>query len=202
MFRSSFRTTALVAVAAVGVVASPSVAQARQAEAASAAGRSVVAGLGHFVYDEPNTVGHRIWFGVYAVTAADGTTHGQFLYRHEQTDGTLAAQGRADVTCLKVTGNVALFTAIVPEGQGSAKNHGFYVKIIDGGRGPDRIVDAQATNGTERPPTHCVDPETDLPPGSPSRPRYPILVGGYTVHAAEQSRAGAEVPQAERRDRP
>ncbi|PYC71056.1 hypothetical protein C7C45_11555 [Micromonospora arborensis] len=203
MFRSSFRTTVLVAIAAVGVAASPGVAQARQAEAASAAtGRSVVAGLGHFVYDEPNTVGHRIWFGVYAVAAADGSARGQFLYRHEQADGTLAAQGRADVTCLKVTGNVALFTAIVPEGQGTAKNHGFYVKIIDGGRGPDQIVDAQATNGTERPPTGCLDPETDLPPGSPSRSRYPILVGGYAVHAAGQSRAGAEVSLAERRDRP
>ncbi|MBM7491444.1 hypothetical protein JOD64_002666 [Micromonospora luteifusca] len=203
MFRSGFRTTALVAVAAVGVAASPGVAQARQAEAASAAaGRSVVAGLGHFVYDEVNTVGHRIWFGVYAVTAPNGSTHGRFLYRHEQADGTLAAQGRADVTCLKVTGNVAVFTAIVPEGQGTARNHGFYVKIIDGGRGADQIVDAQATNGSERPPTGCFDPETDLPPGSPQRPRYPILAGGYAVHAAEQSRAGAEVPDPERRDRP
>ena len=61
-----------------------------------------------------------------------------------------------------------------PGGPGSAKNHGFYVKIIDGGRGPDQIVDAQATNGTERPPTGCFDPETDLPPGSPSRPRTPF----------------------------
>ncbi|MET7670946.1 hypothetical protein [Micromonospora luteifusca] len=201
MFRSNFRTTALVAVAAVGVAASPGVAQARQVEAASA-GRSVVAGLGHFVYDEPNTVGHRIWFGVYAVTAPDGSTHGRFLYRHEQADGTLAAQGRADVTCLKVTGNVAVFTAIVSEGQGAAKNHGFYVKIIDGGRGPDQIVDAQATNGTERPPTGCLDPETDLPPGSPQRPRYLILAGGYAVHAAERSRAGAEVTYPGRRGRP
>ncbi|MFF0150699.1 hypothetical protein [Micromonospora sp. NPDC005203] len=94
------------------------------------------------MYDEPNTVGHRIFFGVYAVAASDGSAQGQFLYRHERADGTLAAQGRADVTCLRVTGNVAVFTAIVPEGQGSARNHGFYVKIIDGGRGPDQIVDA------------------------------------------------------------
>ncbi|SIS03046.1 hypothetical protein [Micromonospora avicenniae] len=186
MFRSSLRATALAAVAAAGVVASPAVAQAQPPEPMSAAARwSLVAGMGHFVYDEPGTAGHRIWFGVQAVTATDGSTHGHFLYRHELPDGSLVGQGRADVTCLKVTGNVAVFTAIVPEGQGTVKNHGYYVKIIDGGSGPDQIVDAQAQNGTERPPTHCLDPETDLPPGNPQRPRYPILIGGYAVHGAE-----------------
>ncbi|RKN32368.1 hypothetical protein D7044_14075 [Micromonospora musae] len=128
-------------------------------------------------------VGHRIWFGVQAVAAVDGSAYGQFLYRHELPDGTPVGQGRADVTCLKVTGNVAVFTAVVPEGQGNVKNHGYYVKIIDGGRGPDQIVDAQTQNGTERPPTHCIDPETELPPGVPQRPRYPVLIGGYTVHS-------------------
>ncbi|MEU8182962.1 hypothetical protein AB0B86_19620 [Micromonospora sp. NPDC049047] len=147
------------------------------------------------MYDEPNTEGHRIWFGVHAVSASEGSAHGRFRYRHERADGTLVAQGWADVTCLRVTGNVAVFTAIVPEGQGAAKNHGFYVKIIDGGRGPDQIVDAQATNGSEPPPTGCIDPETDLPPGSQVRPRYPILVGGYAVHAVK-------VPPLERRERP
>jgi len=177
------RVVALAAVAAAGVAGSPSVAQAQQSEATSVAtGWSVGAGLGHFVYDEPGVVGHRIWFGVQAVTAADGSTRGHFLYRHELPDGTLVGQGRADVTCLKVTGNVAVFTAIVPEGQGNVKNHGYYVKIIDGGNEPDEIVDAQAQNGPERPPTHCLDPETDLPPGSPQRPRYPVLMGGYVVH--------------------
>ncbi|MEU4470661.1 hypothetical protein [Micromonospora sp. NPDC023888] len=195
VFRSRLRATTLAAVAVVGVAAAPAVAQAHPGARGAAAGRSMVVGLGHFVYDEPNTVGHRIWFGVYAVTASDGSAHGQFRYRHEQADGTLAAQGWADVTCLRVTGNVAVFTAIVPEGQSSVKNHGFYVKIIDGGRGPDQIVDAQATNGSERPPTGCIDPETELPPGLPSRPRYPILVGGYAVHAAK-------VPPLEGRERP
>ncbi|MFC5925218.1 hypothetical protein [Micromonospora vulcania] len=162
------------------------VAQAQQSAATSAtSGRSFVAGIGRFVYDEPNVVGHRIWFGVQAATTAGGSTYGQFLYRHELPDGTLVAQGRADVTCLKVTGNVAIFTAIVPEGQGTVKNHGYYVKIIDGGRGPDQIVDAQAQNGSERPPTHCLDPETDLPPELPTRPRYPVLVGGYAIHNGE-----------------
>ncbi|MEV6373488.1 hypothetical protein [Micromonospora musae] len=184
MFRSSLRAVALAAAAAVGVAASPSVAQAQQSEAmGTTAGWSVVAGLGHFVYDEPGTAGHRIWFGVQAVAAADGSAYGQFLYRHELPDGTPVGQGRADVTCLKVTGNVAVFTAIVPEGQGTVKNHGYYVKIIDGGRGPDQIVDAQAQNGAERPPTHCIDPETELPPEVPQRPRYPVLIGGYTVHS-------------------
>ncbi|MGI5524446.1 hypothetical protein ACQEUX_26390 [Micromonospora sp. CA-259024] len=199
MFGSSFRATALAAVVAAGVTASPSVAQAQQPEAlTAAAGRSAVAGMGHFVYDEPNVVGHRIWFGVHAVTAANGSAYGTFMYRHERPDGTLVAQGRADVTCLKVTGNVALFTAIVPEGQGAVKNHGYYVKIIDGGRGPDQIVDAQAQNGSERPPTGCLDPETDLPPELPPRPRYVVLVGGYAM----QSGAGAEVLPAERWERP
>ncbi|RKN41430.1 hypothetical protein D7223_24110 [Micromonospora endolithica] len=141
----------------------------------------MVTGLGQFVYDEPRVVGHRIWFGVSAFSAADGSTVGRFLYRHEWPDGTLAAQGQADVTCVRVTGNVALLTAIVPEGEGTVKNHGFYVKIIDGGRMPDLIVDAQVQNGEERPPTHCLDPETDLPPGLPQRPRYPVLAGGYAV---------------------
>ncbi|MEU7614129.1 hypothetical protein [Micromonospora sp. NPDC049204] len=202
MFGSGLRATTLAAVAAVGVGVAPTVAQAQPPKATSAAaGRSSVAGIGHFVYDEPNTVGHRIWFGVYAVTTLDESAHGQFLYRHERADGTLAAQGRADVTCLRVTGNVAIFTAIVPEGQGSAKNHGFYVKIIDGGRGPDQIVDAQATNGSERPPTGCVDPETDLPPESAPRPRYPVLAGGFVVHAAAPSRAGADDLPVERQER-
>ncbi|MEU5563501.1 hypothetical protein [Micromonospora musae] len=174
---------AVAAVAAAGVAASPSAAQAQQSEAMSgAAGWSVVAGLGHFVYDEPGVAGHRIWFGVQAVKAPGGSTYGQFLYRHELPDGTPVGQGRADVTCLKVTGNVAVFTAIVPKGQGNVKNHGYYVKIIDGGSEPDQIVDAQAQNGTERPPTHCIDPETELPPDVPQRPRYPVLIGGYAVH--------------------
>ncbi|WP_433320201.1 hypothetical protein ACQP0U_15805 [Micromonospora sp. CA-269861] len=185
MFRSGSQVTALGAVAAVVVAAGPSAARAQQRPetASAAAGWSVVAGMGHFVYDEPNVVGHRIWFGVSAVSPADGTARGQFLYRHEQSDGTLVAQGRADVTCLKVTGNVALFTAIVPAGEGSAQNHGFYVKIIDGGPRPDVIVDAQAQNGTERPPTHCIDPETEVPAEYPQRPRYPVLAGGYVVQA-------------------
>lgn len=197
MFISGSRTTVLGAVAAVVVAAWPSVAWAQQSEPkTAAAGWSVVAGMGHFVYDEPNVVRHRIWFGVSAVSAADGSAHGQFLYRHERADGTLVAQGRADVTCLKVAGNVALFTAIVPEGEGTAKNHGYYVKIIDGGTRPDVIVDAQAQNGTERPPTHCLDPETDLPPELPQRPRYPVLTGGYAVYGAEQSQTAAELPDA------
>ncbi|MFC3500333.1 hypothetical protein ACFOOK_05040 [Micromonospora krabiensis] len=183
MFRSGVSAMAVAAVAAAGVATSPTAAQARQPEGIRVAGGwSVVAGVGHFVYDEPGTVGHRIWFGVQAVAAAGGSTYGQFRYRHELPDGTVVGQGRADVTCLEVTGNVAVFTAIVPEGQGAVRNHGYYVKVIDGGRGPDQIVDAQAQNGTEPPPTECLDPETDLPAGVPPRPRYPVLVGGYVVH--------------------
>ncbi|MGV9213472.1 hypothetical protein ACTFTM_16575 [Micromonospora sp. RB23] len=142
---------------------------------------ALVAGSGHFVYDEPNTVGHRIWFGVAAVTTADGATRGEFRYRHALPDGTEIARGRADVTCLRVRGNVAVFTAIVPDGVDPVRNHGYYVKIIDGGRQPDVIVDAQAQNGTAPPPTGCLDPETELPPEAGVRPRYPILAGGYVV---------------------
>ncbi|MFI5924456.1 hypothetical protein ACIA3K_00610 [Micromonospora sp. NPDC051543] len=144
---------------------------------------AMVAGVGHFVYDEPNMVGHRIWFGVAAVTTVDGSTRGEFRYRHALPDGTELARGRADVTCLRVVGNVAVFTAIVPDGVDPVRNHGYYVKIIDGGRQPDVIVDAQTQNGTEPPPTGCLDPESELPPEAPARPRYPILAGGYVVRA-------------------
>ncbi|MCX5065008.1 hypothetical protein OOJ91_03845 [Micromonospora lupini] len=191
MFISGSRATTWGVVAAVVVAAGPSAAWAQQPETRPAAGLSALAGMGHFVYDEPNVVGHRIWFGVSAVSTPDGTARGQFLYRHEWPDGTLVAQGRADVTCLKVTGNVAVFTAIVPVGEGTAQNHGFYVKIIDGGPEPDVIVDAQAQNGATRPPTRCIDPETEVPADVPPRPRYPILAGGYLVRSAGPSRAVA-----------
>lgn len=49
------------------------------------------------------------------------------------------------------------------------------------GAGHFVIVDAQAQNGPEGPPTGCLDPETELPPQVPARPRYPILAGGYVV---------------------
>ncbi|MEU0549706.1 hypothetical protein [Micromonospora sp. NPDC005979] len=180
-----YARTGTVAAAAVALVAAGSSTAWAQPTAPTGTspprGAAVVVGAGQFVYDEPNTVGHRIWFGVVAVVAADESTHGQFRYRHELPDGTVAAQGRADVTCLRVTGNVAVFTAIVPEGVGPVRNHGYYVKIIDGGRQPDVIVDAQTQNGTEPPPTGCLDPETELPPEAPARPRYPILAGGYVV---------------------
>jgi hypothetical protein len=61
------------------------------------------------------------------------------------------------------------------------KNHGFYVKIIDGGRSPDQIAFTQAQNGTERPPARCVDFDVEVPD---SGDRYPVLVGGYRVHGA------------------
>ena len=138
-----------------------------------------ISGVGHFVYDEDGVRGHRIWFGVQAAARRDGSVGGEFLYRHELADGTLLAQGRADVTCLRVTGKVALFTAIVPDGVGDVPHHGFYVKVIDGGAaGRDRISDAQAQGGSEPPPTSCVDPADH------QRPTYPVLRGGYTVHGA------------------
>ena len=176
MVRSTVRATAIAAVTVAGVLAVPAAAQARVHVASVAAGRSAAAGTGHFVYDEPGTAGHRIWFGVQAVTTRDGSARGQFRYRHELPDGTLVAQGWADVTCLQVTGNVALVTAIVPEGEGPVRNHGFYVKIIDGGAGRDEISDVQASGGPERPPTGCVDPDDY------HRPRYPVLAGGFAVH--------------------
>jgi hypothetical protein len=65
-------------------------------------------------------------------------------------------------TCLQVSDGVALFTAVVPEGQG---NHAFYIKIIDGGHGrPDQIANIQAQKGPERPPRRCIDVEVEFPP--------------------------------------
>ena len=164
MIKLGSRTLVLSALMAAGVLLTPSAAQARPPSPA-------IIGLGPFVYDAPGVEGHRIWFGVRA--ARD---KGRFWYRHELPDGTVVGQAWADVTCLRVDRNVALFTAIVPDGQQpDVRNHGFYVKVIDGGRGPDLIADAQATNGTDPPPRHCVEP------GDMGRPFYPVLRGGYAV---------------------
>lgn len=163
MIKLGSRTVVLSALLAAGVLAAP-------AAPAQARPPAMVVGLGHFVYDEPGLEGHRIWFGVRAAQ-----NRGRFWFRHEYPDGSLVAEGTADVTCLRVTGRTALFTAIVPDGTSEVRHHGFYVKIIDSDRGPDLIADAQATNGPTPPPRDCYEP------GDMGRPFYPIRRGGYAV---------------------
>jgi hypothetical protein len=181
MSRVKTKAAVLTAVAAVGLVAMPSTAQAQPGHhAPGGAGPSAVRGVGQIRLDEPHVVGDRIRFGVRAVTAVDGSAHGRFTFRHLRPDGTVAGQGWARVTCLQVTGNVALFTAVVPAGVGVVKNHAFYVKIIDGRHGPDRVAFIQAQNGPERPPRRCVDFDVEFP--SAPALRYPVLTGGYAVH--------------------
>ena len=175
------KAAAVSVIAAVVGLAAPSLAQARtDHNEPGRIGHASVVGVGQFRLDEPNVVGHRIWFGVRAVTAADGSSRGRFRFRHLRPDGTVAGQGWADVTCLRVSGDVALFTAVVPEGVGVVKNHAFVVKVINGKHGPDRIAFIQAQNGPERPPRRCIDFDVEFP--TMPAIRYPVLTGGYAVH--------------------
>jgi hypothetical protein len=182
MLRFKRRLAAVSAIASsVGLLATPSLAQAVPDRRGPARlGVASVVGVGQIRLDEPNVVGDRIWFGVRAVAAADGSPHGRFEFRHLRPDGTVAGEGWAEVTCLQITGNVALFTAVVPAGVGVVKNHAFYVKIIDVRHGPDRVAFIQAQNGPERPPQRCIDFDVEFPSSSISR--YPVLTGGYRVH--------------------
>ncbi|MER7007185.1 hypothetical protein ABT297_29680 [Dactylosporangium sp. NPDC000555] len=173
MSRLMTRAAALLVIAAAGAFAGPGNAQAHPVSG------SAVAGVGQVTLDEPNTVGDRVWFAILAATAADGSSDGRFWFRHLSPDGTLRGEGWAEVTCLQVTGNVALFTAVVPEGVGVVKNHAFYMKITDRDAKPDQVSFIQAQNGSERPPTECIDFDVVFP----GQPRYPVLTGGYTVHA-------------------
>ena len=179
MARSAFQAMMITAVAAGGLFVAPATAQAGTAGGPS---RSAVIGAGQFRLDEPGTAGDRIWFGVQASSAADGSVRGRFQFRHARPDGTVVGSGWAEVTCLRVDGNTALFTAVVPEEMPSdpVRNHAFAVKIIDGGRSPDVIASIQAQNGAERPPGDCFDFDVDYP----GVPRYPVLSGGYLVHGA------------------
>lgn len=161
------------AIAALGVLTTPSVAQAAPADHAG------LAGLGRVVLNEPGALGHPVWFGVAASAAGNGESHGRFWFRHLLPDGSLLGQGWAEVTCLRVTGNVALFTAVVPEGVGPIENHAFYMKVIDGGgANPDQVAFIQARGGPDRPPTRCLDFDVEYP----GQPRYQVRAGGYAVH--------------------
>lgn len=141
---------------------------------------ALIHGVGHFTYDEPGVYGHRIRFDIHARVASDGTTRGVFGYRHLLPDGQVLGAGHAEVTCLHVQSGTALVAAVVPEGQGNVPNHGFYIKIIDGGRGrPDRIETLQAGGGPERPPRYCIDTAV-----VPDLKRYPVERGGYLVRPA------------------
>jgi hypothetical protein len=134
-------------------------------------------GVGHFTYDEPGLYGHRIRFSIRARVAADGTTSGVFGYRHLLPEGQVLGAGRAEVTCVSVHGDTALVAAVVPEGSGNVRNHGFYLKIVEGR--PDQIETLQAQDGPERPPRHCIDTAWD-----PTLKPYPIEHGGYAIRAA------------------
>jgi hypothetical protein len=187
-----FRTTATAFIGAATVLTAIGTTTAATATATATAGTATgaatvgsdralaaaIAGGGSFTYDEPDVYGHRIRFNIHARTTVDGSTRGSFSFWHLLPDGKLAAKGRADVTCLQVSGGTALLTAVVPEGQGNVRNHAFYVKIIDGGSGrPDQIANAQAQNGSERPPQRCVDFEVE----HPGPKRYPIERGNYVI---------------------
>lgn len=189
--RSRIATAAsiLAIVTAATFIATPTVAAAGEATSVSASGDptlppevpatpgALIHGVGHFTYDEPGLHGHRIRFSVHAHVAADGTTRGILGYRHLLPDGQVLGAGHAEVGCLSVHGNTALVAAVVPEGQGNVRNHGFYLKIIDGSRArPDQIETVQAQNGTDRPPRYCIDTAVD-----PTVKRYPIDRGGYLI---------------------
>jgi hypothetical protein len=140
---------------------------------------AAISGVGNFTYDEPGVEGHKIRFSIHARTTADGSTRGDFRFRHLLPNGELVGEGRADVTCLQVSGGTALLTAVVPEGQGNVRNHAFYVKVIDGGRGrPDQVANIQAQNGSERPPERCIDFDVEYPG---TAKRYPIERGDYLI---------------------
>ncbi|WP_430785631.1 hypothetical protein [Actinoplanes sp. G11-F43] len=130
-----------------------------------------VSGVGRIVLTPADADGHPVWFGVRG---------DRFWFRHLLPDGSLVARGWAAVTCLRVTGRVAEFTAVVPEGVGPIRNHAFVVKIIDGGRRPDQVAFVQASGGPERPPTRCFDLDAEFP----GRPRHQVLAGGYVVRGS------------------
>ncbi|MEV4753622.1 hypothetical protein AB0J86_00670 [Micromonospora sp. NPDC049559] len=136
-----------------------------------------VRGVGQFTYDEPGVQGHRIRFSIRAKVAASGTTNGVLGYRHLLPDGQVLGEGYAEVTCVNVQQGTALVAAVVREGHGSVRNHGFYLKIVDGGeRRPDHIETLQAQDGPTRPPRYCIDTAID-----PTLKRYPIEHGGYQI---------------------
>ncbi len=132
-----------------------------------------IAGVGHFTFKEPGTYDHRIRFSVAAGVDRRGKSYGVFRYKHQLPDGRVVGEGYAEVVCVSVQGNTALVAAVVPDGQGTVVNHGFYVKIIEGR--PDHIESAQAGGDPTRPaPRYCVDPALF------SAVRYPLDRGGFT----------------------
>ncbi|WP_250000884.1 hypothetical protein [Actinoplanes sp. M2I2] len=141
-------------------------------------GNAGVFGVGQVVLTQPDAVGHRVWFGVLASADAAGSSRGRFWFRHLLPDGSVLAQGWAEVTCLQVTGDVALFTAVVPEGVGVVKNHAFAMKVIDGGARPDQVAFIQAGGGPDRPPARCIDFDVE----HPGQPYHQVRAGGYAVH--------------------
>jgi hypothetical protein len=181
--RIALTVTAAALTAALGTPAAAHADMPAPAPVPATPGASIL-GVGHFTYAEPGVDGHRIRFSIHAWVNADGTTRGVFGYRHLLPDGSELAAGHAEVTCLHTQDGVALVAAVVPEGQGVLVNHGFYVKIVDGGRGrPDRIETLQASGGADRPPRFCVDTAE-----VPSLIRYPITRGGFRL-ATRQPRA-------------
>ncbi|SFF64223.1 hypothetical protein SAMN05421678_101176 [Actinopolymorpha cephalotaxi] len=92
------RAAALAALAAAGTLVAPCVAQARPVPGHPPAERTVrstpsaVAGVGELILDEPNTVGHPVWFAI-AATGTDGSPRGRLWFRHLLPNGTVAADG-------------------------------------------------------------------------------------------------------------
>jgi hypothetical protein len=176
---------------AVALVVGLLVGAASPAPAATATGPDragsgdLIVGVGHFTLDEPEIEGHRIRFEVRAHTDRDGEARGTFRFRHLLADGSLLGTGRADVTCVEVSGDTALFTAVVtrehippvPPGLPLGP-HAFYVKVIDGGGQPDQVVFIQAIDPPGPLDPSCVDAEERFPD---QVVRYPLDRGGYRL---------------------
>ncbi|MFB9406519.1 hypothetical protein [Dactylosporangium matsuzakiense] len=169
MNRLTMRVAALLAITTAAVTAAPGAAQARPVRPEL----ETMAGVGQVTLTGDRQDGDHVWFAVAATNAG-----GRLWYRHLSPEGAVRAAGWADVTCLEVTGNVALLAATVPDGVDGIRNHGFYLKLTDNATRPDDLVFIQTLNGSEPPPAYCVDPDVQVP----GWPHYPVQIGGYTVH--------------------
>lgn len=168
------------AVAVVGAAPSASAAVAPADEVTGAA----IAGVGHFTLHGPDVEGHKIRFSVQAWAGPNDATVGSFGFRHLLADGELLSVGRADVTCLRVSDGVAIFSAVVtseyipPTPPGLPLGpHGFYLKVTDDR--PDQIAFAQAIDPPGPLETDCFDVEERYPDYVE---RYRLDRGDFVLH--------------------
>jgi len=129
---------------------------------------SGIKGTGNFTLHGPQIEGDKIRFEFDGRTARTGITHGTFKFRHHKpatdTDPGWTAYGDGEITCLRVTGGVALLTAVVehevvpgmPDGIGA---HAFYLRIVDGAKDSLTFIQGPPPPGLPG----CSDP-TAFPP--------------------------------------